>query len=317
MASFASEPSGSEGPIATRSHSAAGGSEEMDEGEGGGEGKDGEGEGPREGGPLWRLTVSVRADLPFLPEGIALSLNPMAVTVPLPRCRSVTQRSVLSLLPHTSLVPSRHDATLCHLQVVRASGLPADYTGTSLKAPYVELAEQCAPVFVKWRALGQECVTDGRPHAESVEWGSRRIFLAGEQPLPELCRRLREALPAPVLYPTMPHILTTPRCPPRRGSQSRCTTATQSQRLRLTRGAKPGSRRMGRRVAAGEERAAKRSVAVPLTALARRKAVRGAQRLATTRLKREESASENRRRRAIHRRTILPLASPASGSVIW
>jgi len=61
---------------------------------------------------LSSLSLRLAAGLPFLSEELAQSLNPTAVTV------------------------------------LRADGLPAAYSGTPFKAPYVELAERCAPVQV-------------------------------------------------------------------------------------------------------------------------------------------------------------------------
>lgn len=103
------------------------------------------------------LIMSLSAGLPFLPAGLALSLNPTSVTV------------------------------------LRADGLPAAYSGTPFKAPFTELAEKCAPVFVSWRALGQDGVTGSKPHAEEIVWqNERRLFLAGDLGLDALRRSLRE-----------------------------------------------------------------------------------------------------------------------------
>lgn len=106
---------------------------------------------------LSAMSVSLASSLPFLPEDLALSLNPTAVTV------------------------------------LHADGMPATYSGTPFKAPYTELAERCAPVHVVWRLLGQEGATAPRSHAEEIVWrNERKIFLAGDIGMDEMRRRLRE-----------------------------------------------------------------------------------------------------------------------------
>jgi hypothetical protein len=113
---------------------------------------------PTEAVPLVSaMSVSLSSSLPFLPTDLAQSLNPTAVSV------------------------------------LHADGLPATYSGTPFKAPYVELAERCAPVRVVWRLLGQEGATAPRPHAEEIVWrNERKIFLAGDIGIDEMRRRLRE-----------------------------------------------------------------------------------------------------------------------------
>lgn len=103
------------------------------------------------------VEVSVSSSLPFLSDELARELNPVAVSV------------------------------------LRADGLPAAYSGTPFKAPFVELSERCAPVRVVWRMLGQTGVTAPRAHAEEIAWENERtIFLTGDLDEDNVRRLLRE-----------------------------------------------------------------------------------------------------------------------------
>ena len=103
------------------------------------------------------MLVVVDGGAPLLSEALATALNPMSVTL------------------------------------VRIDGLPHAYSGTPFMAPYTELAERCLPVTAKWSLLGTEHVCDERPHARTLEWGERRLLLAGSDVIPpaQMLERLR------------------------------------------------------------------------------------------------------------------------------
>ena len=114
-----------------------------------------------------RLRVTARTASPLLPDALAEALNPLMVTV------------------------------------VRAEGLPPDYSGDSrivrevarqtdaegrfrpgelpsYCAPYEELRAECAPVSVRWHLLGASHTTHGVQHGAKLRWRERRLLLAGE-----------------------------------------------------------------------------------------------------------------------------------------
>ena len=126
-----------------------------------------------------RLRVTVRTASPLLPDALAEALNPLMVTV------------------------------------VRAEGLPPDYSGDNrivryverqtddegrfrpgelpkYRPPYDELRSECAPVCVRWHLLGASHTTHGVEHGVKLKWKERRLMLAGELGQAELQRQLRD-----------------------------------------------------------------------------------------------------------------------------
>ena len=102
--------------------------------------------------------ASVTADVPLLSPELLTGLNPMSVTL------------------------------------VRADGMPAHYSGTPFKRPFVELSEVCAPVYVTWELLGSQHKCAARPHGATILWNERRLLLAGSRVIDpkQLCKQLRE-----------------------------------------------------------------------------------------------------------------------------
>ena len=126
-----------------------------------------------------RVTVRTADAVPLLPEALAEALNPLMVTV------------------------------------VRAEGLPPDYSGDNriireverqtddegrfrpgalpkYRPPYDELRSVCAPVSVRWHLLGASHTTRGIEHGTKLKWKERRLMLAGELGQAELQRQLRD-----------------------------------------------------------------------------------------------------------------------------
>jgi hypothetical protein len=114
-----------------------------------------------------RLRVTVRTSSPLLPDALAEALNPLMVTV------------------------------------VRAEGLPPDYSGDNriirdverqtddegrfrpgelpkYRPPFDELRGACVPVSVRWHLLGASHTTHGIEHGTKLKWKERRLMLAGE-----------------------------------------------------------------------------------------------------------------------------------------